>query len=51
MYVLRNDAGEIVGLFANLQPGVADEYLETDSVEIAEFYARLNRKKDDANDA
>lgn len=46
MFVLRNEAGEIIGLFANLQPGTAEEYVEADSAEIADFYARLNKKQE-----
>lgn len=43
MYVLRNNEGKICGLFANLQPGAAEEYLEAGDPEIVEFYKSLNK--------
>lgn len=42
MYVQRNDDGVICGLYANLQPGFAEEFLPADSSEVIEFYARVN---------
>ncbi len=51
MFVLRNDDGEIIGLFANLQPGVAEEYLDVNSEEIAEFYEKIIRNASARNDA
>lgn len=49
MFVMRNEDGQIVGVFANLQPELAEEYLEPESVELSEFYGRLNHKKDNPN--
>lgn len=34
-YVQRNESSEIVGRFANLQPGYAEEWLEDDSPELS----------------
>lgn len=34
MYVLRNSEGAIIGAFANLQPGIAEEYLSQDDQEL-----------------
>jgi len=36
-FAQRDDRQKIVGLFANLQPGFAEEWLEDDAEEIAEF--------------
>lgn len=36
-YVSRNDAGNINGLFANLQPGYAEEFLPDDDPEVVAF--------------
>lgn len=51
MFVLRNDDGEIIGLFANLQPGIAEEYLDVNSAEIAEFYEKIHRNESAKNDS
>lgn len=34
-YVQRNEAGEVVGRYANRQPGYAEEWLGEDSAELA----------------
>lgn len=34
MYVLRDSEGKIIGMFANLQPGIAEEYLKENSKEL-----------------
>lgn len=43
MFVMRNESGVIVGAFANLQPGVAEEYLQENDGELAEFFNNLSR--------
>jgi hypothetical protein len=47
MYVQRNENGEIVGAYAAMQPGVAEELIDESSRELNAFYekaheARLN---------
>lgn len=37
MYVERNLQGAIVGAFANIQPGFAEEYVADDSTELLDF--------------
>lgn len=37
-YVQRNELGKIIGAFANLQEGFAEELVEDDSLELLEFY-------------
>jgi hypothetical protein len=39
MYVQRNQAGHVVGIYANLQPGVATEQLADGHSDIAAFLA------------
>lgn len=34
-FVQRNEAGEVIGKFANVQPGLADEWLEADDPALA----------------
>lgn len=34
MYVMRNSEGAIIGIFANLQPGIAEEYLNESNQEL-----------------
>lgn len=41
MFVSRNSDGEIYGAFANLQPGIAEEYLSEDSPELIDFFNSL----------
>ncbi len=38
MFVWRNENGLVVGLFANAQPGYAEEYLAADHPDILDFY-------------
>lgn len=42
MYVLRNEDGLVVGVFAMPQPGIKEELLEIESEELEEFYTRAN---------
>ncbi|WP_422402647.1 hypothetical protein [Pseudomonas sp. GZD-209] len=44
MFVLRNEAGKVVGVFANLQPGKAEEYLQPDDAELSAFFESLKFK-------
>lgn len=37
-YVSRDDNGNINGLYANLQPGFAEEYLPDDDPEVVAFF-------------
>ena len=37
MYVQRNGSGVIIGAYANLQPGFAEEWLELDNPELIAF--------------
>ena len=41
MYVQRNQAGQVVGVFANPQPGLATEQLADDHADIVAFGAAL----------
>jgi hypothetical protein len=40
MFVQRNAQDEIIGAFANPQPGYAEEYLSTGSPELQQFRAQ-----------
>ncbi len=46
IYVERDDSGTIVGIYANAQPGFAEEAVSENSEEIAEY---INRISGDAN--
>ena len=41
MFVWRDENGKIIGAFANMQPGWAEEWLERDDPELIEFYESL----------
>lgn len=41
MYIERNESGEIIAVYSSPQPGRAEELLNADSKEIADFYKRL----------
>jgi hypothetical protein len=42
MFVMRDESGEIFGVFASAQPGYAEEFVPTDDAELQEFYKLLN---------
>lgn len=41
IYVQRNENGEIVGVYSVEQKGFAEEAVEPDSEEVAEFYKTI----------
>jgi hypothetical protein len=43
MYVQRDESGTLVGVFANPQPGYAEEPLPDDHAEVATFFNRSRR--------
>ena len=45
MFVMRDESGKIVGVFASAQPGYADEFVPADDDELKEFYKVLNEVK------
>jgi hypothetical protein len=42
MYVQRNDNGDIVGVYAALQPDIAEEFIDESSPELAAFYEKAS---------
>ena len=42
MYVQRNDNGDIAGVYAALQPDIAEEFIDESSRELAAFYEKAN---------
>lgn len=44
MFVLRNEAGKVVGAYANLQPGLAEEFLPEGNEELSAFFESLKLK-------
>lgn len=42
MFVERNEAGEVIAVYASFQPDKAEELLSSDSEEVSDFYKRLN---------
>lgn len=49
MYIQRDDNGQIVGAFANLQPGFAEESIADDAPELVKFLMPPDTTLIDAN--
>jgi hypothetical protein len=46
VYVRRDEAGQVIGVYANRQPGIAEEELAEDNAEVVAFRAKLDGLKD-----
>jgi hypothetical protein len=49
IYVMRNEDGKVVGLFALPQPGFAEEHLAEDDPEVVGFLRGGEDKQDDSD--